>query len=602
MRKSIGNCLLVVFLLALACGRSCPAADEVDQYQLQFGVKIPTRDGVHLNATLYKPMHPAGPSPVILLLTPYPDNTDHPSGSYYARRGYVFAYVDVRGRGDSEGSFRPMAQEAQDGYDVVEWLAKQPWSNGEVAMWGGSYPGYDQWATASSRPPHLKTIVPVASIRPALDFPTSNGIMETDALQWLTLVSGRSLYEGLFSDDEYWRETDTRAFRDKAPFDKLDVYAGNTSTVFQTWLQHPDFDAFWQPIYLPPDSIAKIDLPILEISGYRDDDEPASISFYRDHLQSKNPEALERFYLILGPWDHPGTRAPKAQVWSEEFGSASLLDMRRLQLEWYDWTLRSGPKPQFLRKHVAYYVQGKGAECWKYADSLNSAATHSQTLYLTSKDGAQSVFESGRLADQPADGSPDSFVSDPNDLSAAQSIRPSEGKIILPAGAAGFELHGNGVVYHTAPFAQDSELDGSIALHLWLRVDVPDTDLAYELFLVTPEGKTHWLTSARLRARYRHGLERGEPIRQGQAEEYVFPPSQWFAQRIPQGSYLRLIVKAVNLPEMQKNWNSMKPVSEQSAADAQVAKILVLHDAQHRSRVILPVGDPTAACSDSNSW
>jgi hypothetical protein len=600
-RRAARNILIAASLLAMMFGRSGAAVsgDGAEQYRLQFGVKIPLRDGVHLNATLYRPLHAPGPLPVILLLTPYPDNTDHPSGSYFARRGYVFAYVDVRGRGDSEGIFRPLAQEAQDGYDVVEWLARQPWSNGKVAMWGGSYPGYDQWATASLRPPHLETIVPVASIRPAVDFPTSNGIMEAGALQWLTLVSGRSLYSGLFSEESFWRDTDTRAFLDKAPFDKLDEYVGNTSTVFQTWLAHPDFDAFWQPIYLAPERIAGIDLPILEISGYRDDDEPASLSFYRDHLQSKKPAALERFYLILGPWDHPGTREPKARVWNEEFGPASLLDMRRLQLQWYDWILRSGAKPEFLARHVVYYVQGPGAECWKHADSLDAAATRSQVLYLTSDTGARRVFESGQLAGEPADGGEDSFVSDPNDLSAAHSIRASEGKIILPAGEPGLDLHGNGVVYHSGPFQQDAELDGSIALRLWLQVDAPDTDLAYALYLITPEGKAHWLTSARLRARYRHGLERAEAIRQGQPEEYVFPASQWFAQRIPKGSYLRLILESVNLPEMQKNWNSIKPVSQQSGADARVATIRVLHDAEHSSRLVLPFGDPAAACAST---
>lgn len=596
--SSIRTIAAALVLLLIGCGgRVAAAGDEVGQYQLQFGVKIPLRDGVQLNATLYRPLHAAERVPVILLLTPYPDNTEHPSGSYFARRGYIFAYVDVRGRGDSEGKFNPMAQEAQDGFDVVEWFARQPWSNGQVAMWGGSYPGYDQWATASQRPPHLRTIVPVASIRPAVDFPTSNGIMETDALQWLTWVSGRSLYSGLFSDDKFWRETTARSFEEKAPFDKLDEYVGNTSTVFQTWLAHPDFDAFWRPIYLAPERIAGIDLPVLEISGYRDDDEAASISFYRDHLQSKDRSALERFYLILGPWDHPGTREPKARVWNEEFGTASLLDMRKLQLEWYDWILRSGAKPAFLTQHVAYYVQGPGAECWKYADSLDAAAVRSQVLYLNSSGGAKSVFESGRLVSRPADAGADSFVSDPNDLTAAQSFRESEGKIILAAGDPGLDLHGNGVVYHTAQFQEDAELDGSIALRLWLQVDAPDSDLGYALYLITPDGKAHWLSSAQLRARYRHGLERAEAITRGKPEEYVFPAAQWFAQRIPKGSYLRLILQAVNLPEMQKNWNSMKPVSEQSGVDAQVATIRVLHDPKHPSRLVLPFGNPEAVCA-----
>jgi cephalosporin-C deacetylase-like acetyl esterase len=112
---------LYLVLIATVFGQLSMAQDKVDGYQLQFGIKIPLRDGVKLNATLYKPVHATGPLPVIVLLTPYPDNTDHPSGSYFARRGYIFAYVDVRGRGDSEGVFSP-------------WLRKRKmgsmWSSG----------------------------------------------------------------------------------------------------------------------------------------------------------------------------------------------------------------------------------------------------------------------------------------------------------------------------------------------------------------------------------------------------------------------------------------------------------------------------------------
>src|SRR5271155_4797908 len=104
---------------------------------MQWGVKIPLRDGVRLNATLYIPKTHATPSPAIFTLTPYIGQTYHDVGMYFAEHGYPFLTVDVRGRGNSEGSFRPLIQEAQDGYDVVEWLAKQPYCNGKISMWGG---------------------------------------------------------------------------------------------------------------------------------------------------------------------------------------------------------------------------------------------------------------------------------------------------------------------------------------------------------------------------------------------------------------------------------------------------------------------------------
>ena len=137
----------------------------------QWNVRIPLRDGVELGATVFKPLGQTEPLPVIFTLTPYIADSYQDRAMYFARHGYVFALVDVRGRGNSGGVFDPFAQEARDGYDVVEWLARQPWSNGKVAMWGGSYAGYDQWATAKERPPHLATIVPAAAVRPGLDFP-----------------------------------------------------------------------------------------------------------------------------------------------------------------------------------------------------------------------------------------------------------------------------------------------------------------------------------------------------------------------------------------------------------------------------------------------
>src|SRR6266487_1679645 len=135
-------------------------------YDLRWGVKIPMPDKVELNATLYLPKTPDGSlprTPVIFTLTPYISDTYHARAAYFASHGYAFALVDARGRGNSSGDFEPFAQEPRDGHDVIEWLAVQSFCNGKVAMWGGSYAGFDQWATAKELPAHLATIVPVAA-------------------------------------------------------------------------------------------------------------------------------------------------------------------------------------------------------------------------------------------------------------------------------------------------------------------------------------------------------------------------------------------------------------------------------------------------------
>src|ERR1700692_850795 len=98
------------------------------EVQIQWGIKIPLRDGIDLNATVYLPLGQSAPAPCIVTLTPYVADSAHEVGVYIATHGFPFVVVDVRGRGNSEGIFRPFIQEATDGYDVVEWLARQPYA------------------------------------------------------------------------------------------------------------------------------------------------------------------------------------------------------------------------------------------------------------------------------------------------------------------------------------------------------------------------------------------------------------------------------------------------------------------------------------------
>jgi uncharacterized protein len=174
-------------------------------YDLRWGIKILLRDKVTLNATLYLPKGDGrtSPSPVIFTLTPYISDSYHARAAYFASYGYAFALVDVRGRGNSGGEFEPFANEARDGHDVVEWLAQQSFCDGKVAMWGGSYAGYDQWATAKEFPPHLTTIVPAAAAHPGLDFPFTNNVGIHYDVQWLTFTSGKASQQNLFVDSSF---------------------------------------------------------------------------------------------------------------------------------------------------------------------------------------------------------------------------------------------------------------------------------------------------------------------------------------------------------------------------------------------------------------
>src|SRR5947209_5018572 len=252
-----------------------PAKPPAD-YDLRWAVKIPMRDKVELNATFYLPKTSDGSppkTPAIFTLTPYISDTYHPRAAYFASHGYVFALVDVRGRGNSGGEFEPFAQEPRDGHDVVEWLAQQPFCNGKVTMWGGSYAGFDQWATAKELPPHLVTIVPVASAHPPLDYPSTNNVGQKYDVQWFTFTSGKAGQANLFGDQKFWRSKNLASYKEHVPFKLLDAFVGNPSLNFQRIVKHPMADAYYDAMTPTREQFAKITFPILSITGQYDGDE-----------------------------------------------------------------------------------------------------------------------------------------------------------------------------------------------------------------------------------------------------------------------------------------------------------------------------------------
>ncbi|HJX29294.1 MAG TPA: CocE/NonD family hydrolase, partial [Thermoanaerobaculia bacterium] len=528
--------------------------------------------------------------PVVFTLTPYAADTYHDRAQYFARHGYVYALVDVRGRGNSEGEFEPFLNEGRDGHDVVEWLARQPWSDGKVTMWGGSYAGHNQWMTLREKPPHLATIVPVASPYPGLDFPFQKNIFSAYDIQWLTYTSGLLANRGLFNDSPFWIQKFGELYRAHRPFRELDEVTGNRSTVFQKWIAHPTPDEYWKSMVPARADYGRMDVPILSITGYYDGDQPGALKFYREHIANAGAAARARHYLILGPWDHAGTRTPTAEVGGLTLGPASLLDMNDLHRQWYDWTMKGGAKPEFLKKRVAYYVVGPGAETWKYADDLESVATERRTLYLASDGGrANDVFRSGRLTTEaPRSSAPDLWVYDPLDARPAErEISPISNDNTTQTLV--FDLNGRGVIYHSEPFAEPTEISGHARLTLHMAIDVPDTDFEANLYEILPDGSSVLLAVDRIRARYRNSLEKAELVPVGQVQRYIFNDFTWFSRRVSKGSRLRLVVLSPNSIYLEKNYNGGGVVAAESGKDARTARITLYHDAERPSALEIPI-------------
>jgi uncharacterized protein len=299
---------------------------------------------------------------------------------------------------------------------------------------------------------------------------------------------------------------------------------------------------------------------------------------------------------VIGPWDHPGTRSPTAEVDGVKFGLAAVLDLNDLHRQWYDWTMKKSPKPAFLQKQIAYYLlvpgnSGTNGE-WRYADSLADFTAAACNYYLGSKDGdANGVFHSGTLKETPSKGGADRFTYDPLATNRGESLEAPGAVSKAPMLDQHYALSigEDGLVYHTAPLAREAELIGCPNVRLWVSLDTPDTDLEADLYEIQPDGTSIQLWVDMRRLRYRESAAEGKLVKPGEIVACDFAPGLFVARKLMKGSRLRLVISAVNSIFAEKNYNSGGVVAEESAKDARTAHIQVHHDAAHPSVLQLPM-------------
>jgi putative CocE/NonD family hydrolase len=332
-----------------------------------------------------------------------------------------------------------------------------------------------------------------------------------------------------------------------------------------------------------------MNLPILTITGHYDDDQLGNMSHYRNFMANASPDAKAKVFLVIGPYDHAGTRTPQPEVGGVKFGPASMLDMNRLHKEWYDFTLKGGSKPDFLKKPVAYYVMG--AEQWKYADNLESIASARNHYYLTSTGSANDVFHSGTLTTTVPDNRlPDQIVYNPLDTRTGLDARSQENDPATLKRQFDVMNHGlEGVVYHSSPFADTTEVSGFIKLMLYVSADVPDIDLSATLYEITPSGESIYLTSDVMRLRYRESLEYEKLMKPGEVYACTFSNFNFFSKQIPRRSRLRIVVAAINSIAWEKNYCSGGVVAQETAKDARTATVKIYHEKKYPSHVEVPI-------------
>jgi len=539
-----------------------------------YNLMMPARDGVRLATDVYLPAGD-GPHPTILGRTPYNKNNPGYSGLIDAwnSRGYALAIQDVRGRGDSEGSFVPYRHDAADGSHAVAWVAAQEWSDGNVVIQGASYGAHAAWLTAVAQPAALRAlIVSVSPSDPFVEFPTGRSPM---SISWYRMVDGHVMQS---TDGIPWMEV-----YEHLPLLTMDERAGFCSPLWRADIEHPTRDAHWLPLCYQ-DRFAELDLPVLHISGWYDDEQVGTpINFAGMARSAKSPRARSMQRLLMGPWGHAVNAGRK--LGEVDFGPTAVIDMESRMAAFADAALGRGGASTDGQAPVRIFVMGSNA--WRDEQEWPLQRTRFTDFHLRSGGSANSRFGDGRLDTAPASGD------EPADVYQYDPARPVpfltdpvSSQIGGPDDYAAIEQRGDVLCYTTDPLDADMELTGPVRLVLFASSSAVDTDFTAKLVDVHPGGFCQRLCDSVVRGRFREGNHREVPMAPGTV--YQFDIDMWnTCQVIRAGHRVRLEVSSSAFPKYDRNLNTGEPIA--TATRMVVAENRVWHDAAHPSRLVLPV-------------
>ena len=539
------------------------------------------RDGVVLRADVLRPTG-EGRFPTLVYRTPYGKEDALKEYTTFRRaveRGYAVVVQDVRGRYASAGDFLPYRQEGHDGYDTIEWAARQPWSTGAVGTFGLSYPGAVQWLAAVENPPHLKAMVPAMTFSTPQNFFYAGGTWDMSWIEWIwdniaPDVRAKKNLAGPRTYDEAigaWKQEGEAMLRE-LPLSGLAELKG-IAPFYYEWLSHPAEDPWWDWCELR-NKYDRVHAAVLNLSGWYDDNygpEGASTNF-NGLLKSRAGQRDPQAHLLIGPWVHGVASTAKTSSGERHFGPGAAINYDEVVLRWMDHYLQGINNGVEREKAVRYFVMGE--DQWRETDAWPPMA-NAASFFL----GANSTLN----LKPPGKEEPSTFVSDPADpvinryaSSGAHDYRElSARKDVL--------------TFDSEPLQQALEVTGPIRAEIFVSCDCQDVDVWARLLDVAPDGTAFNVMSPGLdvlRASYRD-LKRGRQL---------LSPNQVYEIRLEnlitsnvfqKGHRIRIQISSSFFPNFSRNLQDGE--LETKSAKMQRATIRLYHDAGHASRIVLPV-------------
>jgi putative CocE/NonD family hydrolase len=558
------------------------------------GVSVPMRDGTKLSADIYRPQG-VEKAPVVLVRTPYKKEMNELQAKFYARRGYVYAVEDCRGRFGSPGAWEPFVNESKDGYDTIEWLAQQPFSNGKVGMIGGSYLGWVQWWAAGQHPPHLVTIIPnVAPPDPFYNVPYEYGTFFLwGAIWWADVVDSQATADlsgaamSKIFDKKY-----SKLLRALPVVDLDKAVLGKENPYWRKWIQHPTNDDYWQPADFL-DRLKDVNIPVFHQSGWFDGDGIGTKLNYLKMASYKHSNQK----LTLGPWGHTDTAG--RMIGDRDFGEQAIIDLQRDYLRWFDYWLKGIDNGITKEPLVSLFLMGSNK--WLHGATYPLEVTRFQKLYLASSGKANTAKGDGKLtfnapsSDAPADHytyDPGDPTPDPRFYEESEENEKKERSVLeRKTEAQGYhqkitEERKDILVYMTDTLTKPLSFAGPVSAVLYAASSARDTDWFVNVSEVDNGGKIFPLVQGKIRARFRKSMRTPELLKPNEVYEYTI--DLWHTGiTIPAGSRLRVEIASSSFPFFSRNLNTGG--HNETETQYVSAEQTIYHNAHYASHILLPV-------------
>lgn len=561
MNRKLCMLLLCLIFSSLSAAQQ-PSDDHL--YLIQDSVLIKTDKGITLSAVVVRKKGVSVPQPAALLFFIYSNlQRSLQEAKYAASRGYVGIVADARGKRLSPDTAAPYEHETEDVNAVIKWITKQPWSDGQVGMYGGSYSGFAQWAAAKHLHPALKTIVPYVAAIPGQGLPMENNVFLNANYQWAFFVTNNKYVDNEINNDrKRWQTLNQKWYESGLPYRKIDEIDGTPNPLLQRWLKHPAYDQYWQCMVPYKEDFAQINIPVLSITGYYDDGQISALQYYKEHLKY-NPKADH--YLLIGPYDHFGAQKGGVPVLrGYTVDPVALINTREITFDWLDYILKGGQKPALLQDKINYQVMGTNQ--WKHASSVKTMSNHTLKLYLTDKVLVNNQAEKNFLLSEqkPAQQRSISQLIDLADRKTTNNDYYPDPIIKNNPDRS------NGLFFISQPFDQPVELSGFFEGVLNAAINKRDMDIGVVLYEVMPDGQYFQLSYFLGRASYARDMSKRQLLKPGVFESVPFSRTRMVSRQLQKGSRLMVVLNIDKNPFAQVNYGTGKDVSDETIQDGKI--------------------------------